>query len=273
VTGRTSAPPSTIVLIPGLWLAALSWEHWVKRYEARGFRVIARDWPGMDGDIRHLREEHSHLDNIGFGDVVDHYDGIIRTLDAPPIIIGHSFGGAVVQVLLDHGLGSAGVAIDPAPIKGVLNLPPSSLRSAFPVLRNPANLHHAVMLTPEEFHYAFTNTLSDEQSFEMYERYAIPGPGRLLFQAALANVSPHAATRVDFHNDTRAPLLLIAGSVDHVAPPSITRAEARLQGKSKALTAYKEFAGRSHFIVGQPGWEEVADFVLDWALKPVAIGA
>lgn len=268
---NASEESRTIVLIPGLWLTALAWEHWIERFSARGFNVVARSWPGMEGDIAALREDHSHIDDLGFGEVVDHYDAIIRALDAPPIIMGHSMGGAAVQVLLDRGLGAAGVAIDPAPIKGVLNLPLSSLKSAFPVLKNPANNHHAVMLTPEEFHYAFTSTLTEEESAAAYERYAVPGPGRTLFQAALANFNPHAASRIDFHNDDRAPLLLIAGSVDHVAPPSITRAEARLQRKSKAITAYKEFPGRSHYIVGQPGWEEVADFALNWALNPVEL--
>jgi pimeloyl-ACP methyl ester carboxylesterase len=262
----------TVVLIPGLWLTALSWEHWVARYTDKGFNVVAKSWPGMDGDIEALRKDHTGIDNLGFGDVVDHFEAIIRGLDDDaPIIMGHSFGGAAVQVLLDRGLGSAGVAIDPAPIKGVLNLPPSSLKSAFPALKNPANNHRAVMLTPEEFHYAFTNTLTEEESRAAYDRYAVPGPGKALFQAALANFNPHAATKVDFHNDERAPLLLIAGELDHVAPDSITKREAKLQRKSKAITGFKEFAGRTHYIVGQPGWEEVADFALNWAINPTAI--
>jgi len=174
-------------------------------------------------------------------------------------------------VLLDRGLGGAGVAIDPGPIKGVLNLPRSALKSASPVLKHPGNRHKAVMLSPEEFHYAFTNTLSDEDSLAAYERYAVPGPGKTLFQAALANFNPHAATKVHFHNDNRAPLLLIAGEVDHTAPVAVTRREFKLESKSKAITAFKEFAGRSHYIVGQPGWEEVADFALDWALNPKPI--
>jgi alpha-beta hydrolase superfamily lysophospholipase len=263
--------PNTIVLIPGLWLTALSWEHWVDHYNKRGFNVVAKSWPGMDGDLKELREDHSAIDNIGFGDVVDHYEGIVRELGSPPIIMGHSFGGAVTQVLLDRGVGAVGVAIDPAPIKGVLRLPPASLRSAFPALKNPANRHRAVMLTPEEFHYAFTNTLDDEEAAEAYERYAAPGPGKTLFEAALANFNPHAPTKVHFHNDDRAPLLLIAGQLDHVVPATIVRTEAKLQRKSKAITGYKEFAGRSHFIVGQDGWEEVADYALDWALNPTNV--
>jgi alpha-beta hydrolase superfamily lysophospholipase len=267
----SAGQPNTIVLIPGLWLTALSWEHWVDHYNKRGFNVVAKSWPGMDGDLKELRDDHSAIDDIGFGDVVDHYEGIVRELGSPPIIMGHSFGGAVTQVLLDRGVGAVGVAIDPAPIKGVLRLPPASLRSAFPALKNPANRHRAVMLTPEEFHYAFTNTLDDEEAAEAYERYAAPGPGKTLFEAALANFNPHAPTKVHFHNDDRAPLLLIAGQLDHVVPATIVRTEAKLQRKSKAITGYKEFAGRSHFIVGQDGWEVVADYALDWALNPTNV--
>jgi alpha-beta hydrolase superfamily lysophospholipase len=267
----TSSQPSTVVLIPGLWLTALSWEHWVDRYQSKGFQVIAQNWPGLDGDIQALRDDHSAFDDVGFDDVVDHYDKIVRGLDAPPILMGHSMGGAAVQVLLDRGLGAAGVAIDPGPIKGVLNLPRSAFKSASPVLKHPSNRHKAVMLSPEEFHYAFTNTLSDEDSLAAYERYAVPGPGKTLFQTALANFNPHASTKVDFHNDQRAPLLLIAGEVDHTAPVAVTRREFKLESKSKAITAFKEFAGRSHYIVGMPGWEEVADFALDWALNPKPI--
>jgi pimeloyl-ACP methyl ester carboxylesterase len=260
--------PDTIVLIPGLWMTGLSWEHWVDRYTKRGFDVIARSWPGMDGDINELRNDTSAIDHLGVTEVADHYDGIIRELDGPPIIMGHSFGGAITQILLDRGLGAAGVAIDSAPVKGVLNLPVSTLKSGFPVLKNPANNHKSVALTPEEFHYAFTNTLTPEESASVYERYAVPGPGRFLFQAALANFNPHATTKVDFRNDDRSPLLLIAGGADHIAPPSINRANAKLQHRSKAITAYKEFPGRSHYTLGQEGWEEVADFALDWAINP-----
>jgi pimeloyl-ACP methyl ester carboxylesterase len=258
----------TIVLIPGLWMTALSWEHWVERFSGRGHTVIAKSWPGMDGDIEDLRRDPSGIEHVGVGEVVEHYEGIIRALDRPPIIMGHSFGGLVTQILLDRGLGSAGVAIDSAPVKGILALPWSTLKSSFPVLKNPANNHRAVMLSPAEFHYAFTNTLSEEASLAVYKRYAIPGPGRTLFQAALANFNPHATTKIDFHNDERAPLLIVSGSLDHVSPPAVNKATAKLQHKSKAITAFKEFTGRTHYILGQEGWEDVADYALAWALDP-----
>jgi pimeloyl-ACP methyl ester carboxylesterase len=270
---ETKKKSKTIVLIHGLWLSALSWEQWVERYRARGFNVIAKSWPGMEGDVPSLRADHAAIDHLGVEEVVDYYESMIRELPEEPILMGHSMGGVVVQILLDRGHGSAGVAIDPGPLKGVLTLPLSALRSALPALKNPANNHRSVMLTPEQFHYAFTNTLSVEESARMYDRYAVPGPGRVLFQAALANFNPSATTRVDFYNSDRAPLLLVAGGADHTAPAAVTRAEAKLQGKSFALTAYKEFPGRSHFTIGQPGWEEVADFALDWAENPVALDA
>lgn len=264
-------PRPPIVLIHGLWMTALCWEHWVERYQRQGFEVIARSWPGLEGDIVALRKDPSRLHDLGIDEIAEFYTGVIRGLDRNPIIMGHSFGALITQVLLDNGLGSAGVSIDSAPIKGVLRLPWSALRSAFPGLKNPANRHGAVMLTPEEFHYAFTNTMTDDESRAAYERYAVPGPGRPLFQAAFANFNPHAASRIDFHNDQRAPLLVIAGGADHVSPPAINRTIARLQHRSKSITAYKEFSARSHFILGQPGWEEVADFALAWALAPAEL--
>ena len=260
----------TIVLIHGLWMTALSWEHWVERYEDRGFNVIARSWPGMDGDIDELRRDPSGIEHLGIEEIVDHYAGIIGELDSPPIIMGHSFGGAFTQILLDRGLGAAGVAIDSGPVKGLLALPASTLKTGFPVLKNPANNHRAVPLTPEEFHYAFTNTLSDEESLAVYERYAVPGPGRVLFQGAFANFNPHSPAAVDFKNSSRAPLLFIAGGDDHVVPASLNEANLKHYRKSDAITELKEFPGRSHYTLGQEGWEEVADYALDWALSHAA---
>jgi pimeloyl-ACP methyl ester carboxylesterase len=268
---ETAKTPDTVVLIHGLWMTALSWEHWVDRYERRGFNVIARSWPGMEGAIDALRADTSEIDDLGIEEILEHYTGIIDELDSPPIIMGHSFGGAFTQILLDRGLGAAGVAIDSAPVKGLLALPVSTLRSGFPVLKNPANRHRAVALSAEEFHYSFTNTLSEAESGPIYDRYAVPGPGRVLFQGALANFKPGATTAVDFKNDDRAPLLLIAGGEDHVAPASLNESNFK-HYKSSAVTEFKEFPGRSHYTLGQEGWEEVADYALDWAVKAATEG-
>jgi pimeloyl-ACP methyl ester carboxylesterase len=256
-----------VVLIHGLWMTPLSWEHWIERYRARGHEVLAPAWPGMDVGVEALRRDPSDIAHLGVAEIVEHYEQIVRGLDREPIIMGHSFGGLFTQLLLDRGVGACGVAIDSAATQGVFTLPPSELRSAFPVLKSPLNNHRAVALSPEEFHYAFTNTLSEEEAARAYERYAVPGPGRVLFQAALANFNPRATTHVDYRNDERAPLLFIAGGEDHVIPAKVNEANVNHYRRSEALTAYKEFSDRVHFTIGQTGWEEVADYALDWGVE------
>jgi pimeloyl-ACP methyl ester carboxylesterase len=267
----TDSSGDTIVLIHGLWMTPLSWEHWIARFTERGHQVLAPAWPGMeDRDVADLRRDTSAFARLGVTEIADHYERVVRGLDRPPILMGHSFGGLIVQVLLDRGLGAAGVAVHPAPIKGILGLPWPSLRVASVALRNPLNLHRAVALTADQFHYAFTNTLDRHESALVYERYAVPGPGRPLFQAASANFNPHAATQVNVRNGERAPLLLIAGGRDHTVPASTTRANYKLYRHSPAVTELKEYPGRSHFTVGQEGWEEVADQALAWAAEKAA---
>lgn len=267
---RTGAAPDTIVFIHGLWLTALSWEHWAERYTRRGFKVIARSWPGMEGDIEALRRDPSAIAGLGVTEIVDHYEGIIRQLDRPPIIIGHSFGGLMTQMLVDRGLGASAVAISPAPVKGIFILPFSTLKAAFPALKNPFDTHRAVSLTLEQFHYGFTNHLTEEESEPIYARYAVPGPNHVLFQASFANFNPHAATMVDFHNDDRAPLLLVGNGRDHTVPASVVKANHNLYRHSTAVTEYKEYPERTHWTLGQDGWEEVADYALDWAVASAA---
>ena len=271
MAAQASAPP--IVLIHGLWLTPRSWEGWKERFEDRGYRVLTPAWPGMEGDVEDLRRDPSSLNGLGVTEIVDHYDAIIRGLDQPPIIMGHSFGGLVTELLLDRGLGVAGVALSPAQIKGVLRLPPAQIRSAAPVLGNPANRKRTVELTPKQFHYAFTNTMNDADSKLAYERYEIPGPGRVLFQAAFANFSPNAPTKVDFHKDDRPPLLVVGNSADHTVPSSVSKEAAHRLAKSQAVVDYKEFPGRPHFTAGAPGWEEVADYALEWATKHAGAAA
>jgi pimeloyl-ACP methyl ester carboxylesterase len=267
-----SGPTDTIVLIHGLWMTPLSWETWVERYESRGYRVLAPAWPGLEADVQQLRRDRSPMRNLGIERIVDHYDGIIRRLDSPPIVMGHSFGGAFTQVLLDRGLGAAGVVLSSAPVKGILGLPLSTLRSAAPVLGNPLNRGKATGLTEKQFRYAFGNAVSAEESRAAYERYHIPAANRVLFEGAFTNVSPRSPLKVNFRNDDRTPLLFIAAGDDHIVPPSSNRANVGKYANSKAVTAYKEFPGRSHLTVAQAGWEEVADFALAWAAEN-AVGA
>ena len=265
--------PDTIVLIHGLWMSPLSWEHWAARFESRGFTVLAPAWPGMEGDVEQLRADTSSVDELGIGEILDSYEQKIRALEKPPIIMGHSFGGAFTEVLLDRGLGAAGVAIDAAGVRGITKLPFSTLKSGFPILKSPANKHRAVALTFEEFHYSFTNTMDDAEAKAAYERYAVPGPGRVLWEGAFANFNPRTPLQLDFKNPDRAPLLLIAGGSDHVVPAVVDRQAAKRFERSDAVTDFKEFPGRSHYTVGEKGWEEVADFALEWAVEHAALAA
>ena len=264
-----SNAPNTIVLIHGLWLTSLSWENWIERFSSRGYQVLAPEWPGMDADIEELRKDTSAFENLGIEEIVDSYEAIIRDLDTPPIIMGHSFGGLFAQLLAYRGLGEAVVAIDAVAPAGVLDLPFSTLKASAPVLANPLNIGEATMLTPHQFHYAFTNTLPENASQELYDRYAIPCANRVLFEGSFENIVPNAATRIDAAAD-RPPLLLIAGGEDHLVPAGYTRSNFKLVSQSPALTAFEEFAGRPHFTGAVPGWEGVADFALSWALSPTA---
>ena len=269
MTSSDMTPANTIVLIHGLWMTPRSWENWIDHYRGRGFEVLAPAYPGMEVEVEALRRDSSPIAGLTIEGVARHYESLIRALPHPPILMGHSFGGALVQILLDRGLGAAGVAIDSVPAKGVLLLPITTIRATLPVLVNPTNWHKAVPLTHEQFRYAFTNTSTEAESRAAYDRYHVPAPGRFVFDAAIANFNPHAATKVDFNRQSRAPLLFIAGTEDHLMTAAVNRANARLY--RSGTVAYKEFAGRSHFTVGQDGWEAVADYALDWALEPVTV--
>ncbi len=192
------AGADTIVLVHGLWMTPLSWQGWIDRFTDRGFQVLAPAWPGMEADVETLRRDTSTYERLHVRQIVDHYAGIVEGLDRPPILMGHSFGGAFVQLLLDRGLGAAGVAVDSAPTRGVLRLPLSTIRSTLPILRNPFNRNKAVELTPQQFRYAFGNTLSEEESLDVYLRLAVPGVANVLFAGALANVNPWSPFRVDY---------------------------------------------------------------------------
>ena len=254
----------TIVLIHGLWMTPRSWEHWRERYERSGYQVLTPAYPGLEVEVERLREDPSPIGSLTVPETLAHLESVIRGLDRPPLIMGHSYGGLLTQLLLDRGFGAAGVAIDSAPPEGIRKVPLAQFRALFPAFENPANRHRPVPFTAKHFHYAFTNTLSEEESAAVYERYHIAAPGRWIWEGFLSNVKPgHQDTWVNFENDQRPPLLFIAGSVDHVMPAAVNRSNFE-HYKSSAHTDYKEFEGRSHFTVGQPGWEMVADYALNW---------
>jgi pimeloyl-ACP methyl ester carboxylesterase len=266
----TTSPPNTIVLIHGFWVTPRSWEHWITHYEGRGFRVLAPAYPGFDVEVESLNADPSPIEKVTVPAIIEHLESVVGGLDAPPILIGHSAGGVFTQILLDHGFGAAGVAINSAPTEGVKVVPLSQVRAAFPVLKNPANRHKAVGLTPEQWQYAFTNTFSEEESLRLYERYHIPASGSIFWGSALANIHPGKDDNwVDYHNAKRAPLLFISGSEDHLMPPKIQRSNAKHYKAAGTVTEVKEYTG-PHLLPAQEGWEEIADYALDWALSHAA---
>jgi pimeloyl-ACP methyl ester carboxylesterase len=258
--------PNTIVLIHGFWVTPRSWEHWVARYEAAGYRVIAPAYPGFEVEVEALNADPAPIEAVTVPQIIEKLEGIVGQLDPPPILIGHSAGGVFTQILLDHGFGAAGVAINSAPTEGVKRVPLSQVRATFPVLKNPANRHRAVGFTFEQWHYAFTNTFPEDESRALYERYHIPASGQIFWGSALANIHPGPDdNHVNYDNPDRAPLLFISGDADHLMPPSIQQSNAK-HYRSDLLTEVKEFEG-PHLLPAWRNWEEVADYALSWAAE------
>ena len=261
-----SDTPDTILFIHGLWMTPRSWENWAARYESRGYKVLAPAWPGMEGEVEALNRDPSPIARLDVPEIVDNYARIIGGLDIPPIIIGHSLGGTLMQLLVDRGLGAAGVGVAPGTVKGVPDLPLSTLRVSSPVLRNPFNLRKAVPLSPKQFRYAFMNTATQEESDAVYRRYHVPCAAKVLSRIAFATFQRNSPVAVDFSRDDRAPMLFAAFEHDHIVPPKAARHNVEKYRNSSAVTEFKEFPNRPHFP-GAPGWEEVADYVLTWALE------
>ena len=261
---RTESSRIPLVLIHGAWLSSRSWENFSDYFDKRGFAVSAPEWPRKRGDVEELRADAEELKGLGIAEVVDHFAEQIRALDQPPVLVGHSFGGLIVELLLDRGLGRAGVALSPAPPKGILVLPFSSLKAAAPALAHPSRWHGIVTLTPEEFSYAFVNTFSPEDAAAAYERYAVPETGQIFYEAGFANFRMDPPTEVDFENGERAPLLIVGATKDKTVPASLAKKQYEKYERSPAQTDYLEFEGRPHLLMAAEGWEEVAVGIDSW---------
>jgi alpha-beta hydrolase superfamily lysophospholipase len=256
--------PIPLMLIHGAWLSARSWENFADYFEQRGFAVSAPEWPRKHGDVEELRADGDELAGLGLDEIVDHYEALVSGLGQPPVLIGHSFGGLIVEVLLDRGLGRAGVAISPAPPKGILVLPFSSLKAVAPALAHPSKWHGVVTLTPEEFRYGFVNTFTPEDAAAAYDRYAVPESGQVFYEAGFANFRMKPPTQVDFGKDDRAPLLIVGATEDHTVPASLSEKQYKKYERSSARTEYVEFEGRPHLLMAAEGWEEVAASIERW---------
>jgi pimeloyl-ACP methyl ester carboxylesterase len=258
------------MLIHGAWLTSKSWDNFAGYFDDRGFDVSAPEWPRKHGGVEELREASDELKGLGITEIIDHYDARIRALDEPPVLIGHSYGGLIVELLLDRGLGRAGVAMSPAPPKGILVLPFSTLKAGAPALAHPSRWHGVVPLTLEEFTYAFVNTFSPEDAAAAYEKYAVPETGQIFFEAGFANFHLHPPTEVHFKKDERAPLLIVGADQDHTVPASLSKKQYEKYADSEATTDYLEFAGRPHLMMAAEGWEEIAAGIESWLDRVLA---
>ncbi|MDA0161503.1 alpha/beta hydrolase [Solirubrobacter ginsenosidimutans] len=256
-----------VVFIHGLWLLPSSWDRWVKLFEEAGFTALTPGWPDDPDTVEEANEHPEVFAKKTVGQVADHFDEILRGLDKKPVVVGHSFGGLLTQIVAGRGLSAVSVAIDPAPFQGVLPLPFSALKSASPVLKNPANRNRAVPLTYDQFRYGFANAVSEEEAHALYDEFAVPAAGAPLFQAATANFNPWTEVKVDTKNPERGPLLIISGEKDHTVPWAIANASYKQQQHNEGVTEIVEIKGRGHALTIDSGWQEVADTALSFVSR------
>jgi non-heme chloroperoxidase len=259
-----------VVFIHGLWLLPSSWDNWATVFEEAGFTALTPGWPDDPETVEEAKENPQALAGKGIEEVADHYAAVIGRLSKKPAVIGHSFGGLLTQIIAGRGLSAVSVAVDPAPFRGVLPLPISALKSAFPVLGNPANISRAVPLTYDQFRYAFANAVSEDEAKGLFEEYAVPAAGKPLFQAATANLNPWTEAKVDHDNPDRGPLLVISGELDHTVPWAIANASYKRQSDNPGVTEITEIKGRGHALTIDSGWREVCDTALAFVKRFVS---
>jgi pimeloyl-ACP methyl ester carboxylesterase len=258
----------TIVLIHGAWVTHACWDFFKSRYEARGYEVLAPPWPYDDRPVEALRASPAPgLARSGIPEIVDHYAAIIRALPEPPILIGHSFGGLFVQVLVDRGLGTCGVAINPAPPRGVLP-GPTAFRANLPFILGWRGWSRALRMPFGRFAATFLNTMPADQRQSLYDVHVVPTAGRLFWDGLLTR-----GAGVKWRNPARPPLLVITGTLDRAVGAGMNRANFKKYRRSPSRTDFREFAGRSHWIIAEPGWEEVADYAIGWVEGLPSAGA
>lgn len=254
----------TVLFVHGGWVTPACWEPFISFFEARGFRCLAPAWPGKDRSVEAIRSDPSALAGLGISQIVDHYERIVRSLDEPPIFVGHSFGGLFVQLLVDRGLGSAGIAIDSAPPKGVFAFEPTTLLALGRILLIPFGWRKVVWWTFTEFRYAFVHTMPPHEQRAIWDAQIVPDSGRPFFEAGFSFLDPVSPARLDFANPDRAPLLFISGEADRAMTPAVVRRMYRAHRASPARTDIRSFPGRTHWLIAQDGWQEVAQACIDW---------
>jgi non-heme chloroperoxidase len=262
VVAANASGRNPVVFVHGLWLLPSSWDRWQTLFQEAGYATLAPHWPDDPETVAEAKAHPEVFAGRSIQEVADHFEDVIRGLDPKPVVIGHSFGGLLTQILAGRGLASTAVAIDPAPFRGVLPLPISALRAASPVLGNPLNRGRAIPLTYDQFRFAFGNAVSEDEAKELYETFAVPTPGEPLFQAAAANLNPWTEAKVDTKNPDRGPLLILDGELDNTVPWAIANASYKRQQGNPGVTEIQKVAGRGHSLTIDSGWREVAELSL-----------
>jgi pimeloyl-ACP methyl ester carboxylesterase len=256
-----------VVLIHGLWLLPSSWDRWARLFEDAGYAAVAPAWPDDPETVEEARANPDVFAKKTIGQVADQMAEVIAALERRPAIVGHSFGGLLTQMMAGRGLSAASVAIDPAPFRGVLPLPISTLRSALPVIGNPLNRGKAISLTLGQFRYGWANALNDEEAKQVYAEFHVPGAAAPIFQGAMANANPWTELKVDATNPDRGPLLLISGEADHTVPWAIVNASYKKQKRNSGVTEVERIANRGHSLTVDGGWREVANSALGFVKR------
>ena len=255
-------PSKTILFIHGMYMTPLCWERWLDYFQAKGYRCFAPAWPDRDRPVQTLRKSHPDpsLGRLTLSRVIEHYAGLIPMLEEKPILIGHSMGGLVVQLLLQRYVAFAGIAIDSAPPRGVFSTKLTFLKSNWPHINPFISQASPIQMTLKRFQYTFVNDLPLEVQQTAFERYVVPESRRVPVESLTKVAS------IDF-SSSHPPLLLVAGSNDHLIPASLNQTNYDKYKRSLSITDFKEFANRTHFIIGQSCWEEVAGYIAAWLEK------
>jgi pimeloyl-ACP methyl ester carboxylesterase len=199
--------------------------------------------------------------------VADHTTEIIGALAKKPVLIGHSTGGLLAQMLAGRGLSAATVAIDPGVFRGVLPLPASVLKGVGPFLVDPRTRGRAITLTFDQFKYGWANALDEKEAKELYDTYHVAGSGISLAQMGNANLNPRTEAKVDTTNPDRGPLLIIDGEKDHTVPWAIANAAYKRQRRNPAVTEIVKMPNRGHSLTIDHGWREVAQTALEFVKR------
>lgn len=255
-------PSKTILFITGAFVSNVCWDEWKTYFENQGYQTLAPAWPNKNATAEELRNRQPDalVASMRLSELIEYFAEIVSGLPEKPILIGHSIGGLISQILLQRDLGAAAIAIHSVPPQGVMTFKLSFLIAGWGPLGFFTTVNKSFLMSFRQWRYAFTNGLSMEVQKEGYYKLAIP-ESKLIVRDTITKVA-----KIDFEKP-HAPLLLISGTADHTIPASLNYSNYTRYKCSGSVTDFKKFEGRTHFVLGQEGWQEIADYALNWIQK------